>query len=121
MRSSSLTAGPQYYIGVVPYCSVLPHKLEFEPGELCMGQAPGTHWDHARKHGSTAIDVMNGMTGAFIIEGQYDDDLNAFYASYGVKRGEAKTESRTRQHSLRARARRREPPAGRTRRNPGLP
>jgi FtsP/CotA-like multicopper oxidase with cupredoxin domain len=46
---------------------------------LMMGQAPGTHWYHAHKHGSTAIDVSNGMTGAFIIEGKYDDDLNAFY------------------------------------------
>ena len=45
-----------------------------------MGQAPGTHWYHAHKHGSTAINVGNGMTGAFIIEGKYDDDLNAFYS-----------------------------------------
>jgi FtsP/CotA-like multicopper oxidase with cupredoxin domain len=81
---------PQYYIGVVPYCFVLPHKPEDQPvdqGDLRMGQAPGTHWYHAHKHGSTAINVMNGMTGAFIIEGQYDDDLNALYASYSVKRG----------------------------------
>ena len=46
---------------------------------LIMGQSPGLHWYHAHKHGSTAINVANGMTGAFIIEGQYDDDLNAFY------------------------------------------
>ena len=81
---------PQYYIGVVPYCFALPYKPGAEPvdkGDLRMGQAPGTHWYHAHKHGSTAINVMNGMTGAFIIEGQYDDDLNALYASYGVKRG----------------------------------
>jgi FtsP/CotA-like multicopper oxidase with cupredoxin domain len=81
---------PQYYIGVVPYCFVLPHKPEDEPGDkgvLRMGQAPGTHWYHAHKHGSTAINVLNGMTGAFIIEGRYDDDLNAFYGSYVVKRG----------------------------------
>jgi len=45
-----------------------------------MGQAPGTHWYHAHKHGSTAIDVANGMVGAFIIEGpSYDDELNRFY------------------------------------------
>jgi FtsP/CotA-like multicopper oxidase with cupredoxin domain len=44
-----------------------------------MGQSPGTHWYHAHKHGSTAIDVSNGMTGAFIIEGKYDDELNKFY------------------------------------------
>jgi FtsP/CotA-like multicopper oxidase with cupredoxin domain len=46
-----------------------------------MGQAPGTHWYHAHKHGSTAINVANGMTGAFIIEGQYDDDLNKWYGT----------------------------------------
>jgi FtsP/CotA-like multicopper oxidase with cupredoxin domain len=46
-----------------------------------MGQAPGTQWYHAHKHGSTALNVANGMTGAFIIEGQYDDDLKKFYGS----------------------------------------
>jgi FtsP/CotA-like multicopper oxidase with cupredoxin domain len=49
--------------------------------QVRMGQAPGTHWYHAHKHGSTAINVANGMTGAFIIEGQYDDDLNTFYGA----------------------------------------
>ncbi len=53
-----------------------------EPTRLLqMGQAPGTHWYHAHKHGSTAINVSNGMTGAFIMEGQYDDDLNAIYGA----------------------------------------
>ena len=46
-----------------------------------MGQSPGTFWYHAHKHGSTAINVANGMTGVFIIEGQYDDDLNKFYGA----------------------------------------
>jgi hypothetical protein len=81
---------PQYYIGVTPYCFVLPHKPGNEPvdkGDLRMGQAPGTHWYHSHKHGSTAINVMNGMTGVFIVEGQYDDDLNSFYGNYRVKRG----------------------------------
>ena len=100
-------AWPQYYIGAVPYCFRLPEykqsvwppapaedlhaahtagagKAEVDASQdpvrpLVMGQAPGTHWYHAHKHGSTAINVANGMTGAFIIEGQYDDDLNAFY------------------------------------------
>jgi FtsP/CotA-like multicopper oxidase with cupredoxin domain len=96
---------PQYYIGAVPYCFRLPAytqtvwppppppamagmsmgadaaENEEDSRVLMMGQAPGTHWYHAHKHGSTAIDVANGMTGAFIIEGQYDDDLNAFYGA----------------------------------------
>jgi FtsP/CotA-like multicopper oxidase with cupredoxin domain len=49
------------------------------PASLQMGQSPGTHWYHAHKHGSTAINVANGMTGALIIEGRYDDELNAYY------------------------------------------
>jgi FtsP/CotA-like multicopper oxidase with cupredoxin domain len=51
---------------------------------LIMGQAPGTHWYHAHKHGSTTLNVMNGMTGVVIIEGQYDDDINAQYPN-GIK------------------------------------
>lgn len=95
-------AWPQYYIGAYPYCFRLPNYTEktWPPsnthaghlgagtGEqpdsmrpLMMGQAPGTHWYHAHKHGSTAINVANGMTGAFIIEGQYDDDLNTWYGA----------------------------------------
>ena len=51
-----------------------------------MGQAPGTHWYHAHKHGSTTINVSNGMTGAFIIEGQYDADLDKFYGDGWMRR-----------------------------------
>ncbi|MDX6578291.1 MAG: hypothetical protein QOE96_4244 [Blastocatellia bacterium] len=100
-------AWPQYYSGAFPYCFRLPAYTEqsWPPAKpaamqmggagtaeiaadadidnrpLIMGQAPGTHWYHAHKHGSTAINVANGMTGAFIIEGQYDDDLNKWYGS----------------------------------------
>ena len=52
-----------------------------DPKTNTMGQAPGTHWYHAHKHGSTALNVANGMTGAFVIEGQYDDDLRRFYGA----------------------------------------
>lgn len=69
---------PQYSIGAFPYCFRLPTLLlggkKFE-----MYQAPGTHWYHAHKHGSTALNVGNGMTGALIIEGQYDQSLKDFY------------------------------------------
>ena len=64
---------PQYYIGAYPYCFALP-EYKSRPGRRRagtprMGQSPGTHWYHAHKHGSTAINVGNGMAGAFIIEG----------------------------------------------------
>jgi FtsP/CotA-like multicopper oxidase with cupredoxin domain len=100
---------PQYFTGAYPYCFKLPNytqtgwppssqamatgahthgvgsaesavpEVEDPMRPLEMGQAPGTHWYHAHKHGSTTINVLNGMTGLFIIEGQYDDDINAFY------------------------------------------
>ena len=44
-------------------------------------QAPGTHWYHPHKHGSTAVQLINGMSGAFLIQGPIDDYL---YKLYGV-------------------------------------
>ena len=82
---------PIYYIGAVPYCYALPtYTAAVWPpphGSTSpnMGQAPGTHWYHAHKHGSTHINVLDGMSGAFIIEGKYDDDLNAAYAGYVLR------------------------------------
>ena len=74
---------PQYYVGAFPYCFVLPKYPNSGPPALRMGQAPGTQWYHAHKHGSTALNVSNGMAGAFIIEGaEYDGKLNAFYNRY---------------------------------------
>jgi FtsP/CotA-like multicopper oxidase with cupredoxin domain len=95
---------PQYYMGAYPYCFRLPEytATTWPPADvppatggagsaehadmemdhpLKMGQAPGTHWYHAHKHGSTAIDVANGMTGAIIIEGGYDDYFNSQYGA----------------------------------------
>jgi FtsP/CotA-like multicopper oxidase with cupredoxin domain len=88
-------AWPVYYIGAVPYCFALPAYTEptWPPprgsASPIMGQAPGTHWYHAHKHGSTAINVANGMTGAFIIEGKYDDDLTDSYGDYVLKDGKS--------------------------------
>jgi len=67
---------PQYSVGAFPHCFRLP---TYDPAKVKMGQAPGTHWYHAHKHGSTALNVGNGMTGAFVIEGAYDDELKSFY------------------------------------------
>jgi FtsP/CotA-like multicopper oxidase with cupredoxin domain len=44
-----------------------------------MGQSPGTHWYHAHKHGSTSLNLSNGLAGAFIIEGDYDDKLKPLF------------------------------------------
>ena len=81
---------PQFYIGAYPYCFQIPQKDAVQPvssGPMKMGQSPGTHWYHAHKHGSTAINVANGMTGVFIIEGAtYDDKLNEWYGDGWTQR-----------------------------------
>ncbi len=73
---------PQYYMGASPYCFLLPKFPGKATPALRMGQAPGTHWYHAHKHGSTALNVSNGMAGAFLIESpDYDGVLTAQYGS----------------------------------------
>ncbi len=77
-------AWPQYYVGAFPYCFVLPNfPGKGQAADQRMGQAPGTQWYHAHKHGATMTNVANGMVGAFIIEGDgYDGVLNAYYNKY---------------------------------------
>jgi len=81
---------PQFYLGAYPYCFQIPLKDPAQPitsGPLQMGQSPGMHWYHAHKHGSTAINVANGMTGVFVIEGAtYDDKLNEWYGGGWTQR-----------------------------------
>lgn len=64
---------PQYWPGYYPNCLSIP---KWTPnGKFAMGQAPGTHWYHPHQHGSTTIHMLNGLAGAFIITGDYDDVL----------------------------------------------
>jgi FtsP/CotA-like multicopper oxidase with cupredoxin domain len=105
-------AFPQNYVGAFPYCFRLPvytaadfppepmtaarmthtagagsaeHDESLAPERpLLMGQAPGTHWYHAHKHGSTTLNVSNGMTGVLIVEGMYDDEIRKAYAATGI-------------------------------------
>src|SRR6185436_4038328 len=69
---------PQYQIGASPFCFPLP-KWSPDSPTPSMGQSPGTHWYHAHKHGSTALNVANGLTGVLIIEGPYDEQLHQYY------------------------------------------
>lgn len=69
---------PQYYIGAYPSCFTLPVWKKEDPENPVMGQAPGTHWYHSHKHGSTTLNLANGLAGALIIEGDYDDKLKPF-------------------------------------------
>jgi len=78
---------PQYLMGAFPNFFVIP---DYNSGRYKAGQAPGTHWYHAHKHGSTSLHIRNGLAGAFIIEsnreGGYDHVIRKFYGwgkSYG--------------------------------------
>lgn len=54
-------------------------SYEYDLDRLPDIQAEGTHWYHPHKHGSTALQVLNGMAGTFVIEGPFDDWLNGQY------------------------------------------
>ena len=48
------------------------HQYSFR---IPQNQSPGTHWYHPHKHGSVALQVVNGMSGAFIVEGGGLDEV----------------------------------------------
>lgn len=70
---------PQYVVGAFPNTFTLP-KGPMPGSPIQAGQAPGTHWYHAHKHGSTSLHMFNGLAGALIIEGDYDDKIRAFFS-----------------------------------------
>jgi FtsP/CotA-like multicopper oxidase with cupredoxin domain len=79
---------PQFAVGAYPNgFHITEHGKPPMPGmpPAKMGQSPGTHWYHAHKHGSTALNSFNGMAGVFIVEGDYDDQLQAFYKRTGLE------------------------------------
>lgn len=78
---------PQYFIGAFPNFFEIP---DYDSGKYKAGQAPGTHWYHSHKHGSTSLHILNGLAGALIIESNredgYDHVIRRYYGwgdSYG--------------------------------------
>jgi len=61
------------------YNAVGSYQYAIDP--LPYDQAEGTHWYHPHKHGSTNLQVLNGMAGTFIITGPFDDWLNSQFSS----------------------------------------
>lgn len=53
------------------------YQTELDP--FPWNQPPGTHWYHPHKHGATALQVLNGLSGSLLIEGELDDWLWAYY------------------------------------------
>ena len=66
---------PQVWAGCFPYCIRPPKWVLGSNPQYAMGQSPGTHWYHAHKHGSTSIQLFNGLAGALILQGDYDKAL----------------------------------------------
>ena len=72
---------PQYWPGFYPYHFELPVYSGSPTKFPSMGQAPGSHWYHCHQHGSTTLQLLNGMAGALIIAdltpGAYDASILA--------------------------------------------
>jgi FtsP/CotA-like multicopper oxidase with cupredoxin domain len=77
---------PQYLMGAFPNFFDIP---DYSSGKYKAGQAPGTHWYHAHKHGSTSLHILNGLAGALIIESNQEGGYDHFirksmgWTSYG--------------------------------------
>lgn len=54
-------------------------QYQYRTDPLLFTQSDGTFWYHPHKHGSVSLQVANGMPGALLIEGPFDDWLKAFY------------------------------------------
>jgi FtsP/CotA-like multicopper oxidase with cupredoxin domain len=74
--SQGVPSGNDYAVG--------DYQVDINP--LPWNQAPGTHYYHPHKHGSTSLQVQEGMAGALIIEGPFDDWLGRLYGGKLVDR-----------------------------------
>lgn len=62
---------------------VLSGSYQYAVNKLPWDQAEGTHWYHPHKHGAVSLQMVNGMGGALLITGPFDDWLNGFYKNQG--------------------------------------
>ena len=58
---------------------VVEQHADYQLDPLRYTQPPGTHWYHAHKHGSTALQVLNGLVGTFEVRGEFDEQLKPYY------------------------------------------
>jgi len=85
-NEAAIAAGlwPQYFVGAFPNFFQIPDydkaNAPFNSGGngFKAGQAPGTHWYHAHKHGSTSLNIRNGLAGVFIIESSREGGYDHF-------------------------------------------
>ncbi|HEX3126875.1 MAG TPA: multicopper oxidase domain-containing protein [Thermoanaerobaculia bacterium] len=74
--------GSQKDAGAHAHGRVVEGETRYEIDPLLWTQPEGTHWYHPHKHGAVSLQVANGMAGALIVEGPFDDWLRM---SYGWK------------------------------------
>ncbi|HEV7646409.1 MAG TPA: multicopper oxidase domain-containing protein [Pyrinomonadaceae bacterium] len=76
-NAEQIAAGewPQYFIGAFPNFFDIP---DYSSGNYKAGQAPGTQWYHAHKHGSTSLHMRNGLSGALVIESSQEGGYDHF-------------------------------------------
>lgn len=54
-------------------------QFQYAIGNFPRTQPDGSHWYHPHKHGSASIQIANGLAGALLIEGEFDDELRRYY------------------------------------------
>jgi FtsP/CotA-like multicopper oxidase with cupredoxin domain len=59
-----------------PYGRIAYGQYQYRVDPFGYTQPEGTHWYHPHKHGSVGQQVANGMAGAMIIRGEFDDHLS---------------------------------------------
>lgn len=69
---------PQYWPGFYPHFFDLPRWSGSLKKFPMMGQSPGTHWYHCHQHGSTTLQLLNGMAGMLLVtDDSYDGKLKS--------------------------------------------
>jgi FtsP/CotA-like multicopper oxidase with cupredoxin domain len=77
--STASASGAHTHGSAMPVIGQYQYAVEMFPWD----QAEGTHWYHPHKHGSVGLQLVNGMSGALVIVGPFDDWLNGFYQAAG--------------------------------------
>lgn len=70
---------PDSHEGHSPLGTTAIGSFQYAVNPIPPNQSPGTHWYHPHKHGSTALQVGNGMAGALLVRGEFDEEIESFY------------------------------------------
>jgi FtsP/CotA-like multicopper oxidase with cupredoxin domain len=77
LYSENQTSPPPPNPGEDP--SIAIGSYQYDIPQVPWNQAPGTHWYHPHKHGSTSVQLINGLSGALVVTGELDDYLHSRY------------------------------------------